>query len=91
MSDLISRSTLLKMLNYNKEMHEDESGETRQLIAVDINKMIEYIERMPVAYDVNAVVVELIEEANNTIVDFKKDKYIYTSKAIEIVREGGVE
>ena len=37
------------------------------------------------------VVEEIMEEAHNTIVDFKLDKYVYTRKAIEIVKGGGVE
>ena len=57
--DLISRRRLLEILNYNKAIHEDESGETRQLIAIDINKMIEYVEKMPVAYDVDKVVEQI--------------------------------
>ena len=42
------------------------------------------------AYSVDRVVKEIIEEAHNTIVDFKLDKYVYTCKAIEIVKQGGV-
>lgn len=60
--DLISRSRLLEILNYNKAIHEDENGETRQLIAIDINKMIEYVEKMPTAYDVDKVVEQLADE-----------------------------
>lgn len=49
------------------------------------------VDSQPTAYDVHNVIVEIIEEANNTIVDFQKDKYVYTSKAIEIVRKGGID
>lgn len=62
MNDLISRNALLEMLNYNKAIHEDESGETRQLIAIDINKMIDYVKKMPTAYDVDKVVEQLMNK-----------------------------
>ena len=48
------------------------------------------VDAQPTAYDVNRVCAEIIEEANNTIVDFAKDKYVYTNKAINIVRKCGV-
>lgn len=47
------------------------------------------IDEQPTAYDVNKVVVRITEEAHNTVVDFKLDKYVYTRKVIEIVRAGG--
>jgi len=45
--DLISRSGLLNTLKYNRASHTDENGETRQLVAVDINRLIDYVEQMP--------------------------------------------
>ena len=48
------------------------------------------IQEQPTAYNPDKVVEEIIEEAHNTIVDFKLDKYIYTRKAIEIVKQGCV-
>lgn len=87
--DLISRSALLGMLNYNKAIHEDENGETRQLIAVDINKMIEYVEKMPTAYNVDKVVEKLQHPTNYTIVYGKH--YTTVERAAEIVKAGGVE
>lgn len=60
--DLISRSALLEMLRYNSALHTDESGETRQLVAVDIHKLIAYVEKMPTAFDVAKVVEQLEEE-----------------------------
>ena len=100
--DLISRSRLLETLNYNKAIHEDESGETRQLIAIDINKMIEYVEKMPTAYNVDKVVEQLEDEKRiafltlaNTGDKVKDAVYdevmVYLNTAIEIVKAGGVE
>ena len=50
-NDLISRAHLLEVLRYNAAEHMDENGETRQLVAIDINKLIEYVEKMPAASD----------------------------------------
>lgn len=57
--DLISRSALLGALQDIKEARTDENGETRQLIAVDINRLIEYVEQMPTAFDVDEAVADL--------------------------------
>ena len=86
MSDLISRSELLEeiksliiVLN-GKQIFSDDAKDT----------VLRIIDEQPTAYDIDKVVEEIIEEAHNTIVDFKLDKYIYTRKAIEIVKQGGV-
>ena len=93
--DLISRSRLLETLNYNKAIHEDENGETRQLIAIDINKMIEYVEKMPFAYDVDKVVEKLQEYQSAFPVDSQNDYFrgvgIGAKSCIEIVKAGGVK
>ncbi len=96
--DLISRSRLLETLNYNKAIHEDENGETRQLIAIDINKMIEYVEKMPVAYDVDKVVEQLAGEivcdgcsGYTNCFELNKRSECGTYKAIEkLVKAGGI-
>ena len=94
--DLISRSALLQTLKYTKAITEDENGETRQLIAIDINKMIEYVEKMPTAYDVNKVVEQLVELKNESNMLTAKCSVNIIAvgalrKAIEIVKAGGVE
>lgn len=93
MSDLISRSALLQMLKYNKAIHEDENGETRQLVAVDINKVIEYVEKMPTAYDVEAVEKELEAFKTTTWSDFMEEEVeiINLERAKKIVRAVGKE
>lgn len=103
MSDLISRTALLEVLKYNREEHTDENGETRQLIAIDIDKMIEYVEKMPTAYDVDAV-VEKMEEITDKAVggchtlepcphmaDDTKCMDCITERFTEVVRSGGKE
>lgn len=66
--DLISRSALLEMLHHNKALHTDENGETRQLIAIGVNRLIEYVEKMPTAFDVDKVVkrLESLQECTYT-------------------------
>lgn len=66
--DLISRGLLLEVLRYNAAEHTDENGETRQLVAVDIHKVIEYVEQMPTAFDVDKVVEELEDEEADALV-----------------------
>lgn len=99
MGDLISRSELLEMLKSSKVKQEDSFGNTRQLIAIDIDKLIKYIESMPDAYDVGKV-AECIEyggvcEGNRQCsscdlivcpVDF-----IERDEAVKIVVQGGDE
>lgn len=97
MSDLISRSALIKALseaedNYRAEHHDcvmnDDPFSDGILSAMF--SVFQIVKSQPTAYSVDKVIEEIIEEAHNTIVDFKLDKYIYTRKAIEIVKQGGV-
>ena len=97
MSDLISRSELIKALseaedNYRAEHHDcvmnDDPFSDGILSAMF--SVFQIVKSQPTAYSVDKVVEEIIEEAHNTIVDFKLDKYVYTCKAIEIVKQGGV-
>lgn len=70
--DSISRSALLEMLRYNKEVHTDETGETRQLIAIDIDKLIDYVENMPAAFDWVPVKERLPEEGQEVLASVKE-------------------
>ena len=101
--DLISRSALLQTLKYTKAITEDENGETRQLIAIDINKVIEYVEKMPTAYNVDKVVEQLEEYSSGDVCSRFSGGCPYLNNpdvhcehcavmmAIEIVKAGGVE
>jgi hypothetical protein len=76
MSDLISRSTLLKKL--------------KELNWLDDTPLEDIINEQPTAYDVEKVVAELEEEKKYCSYHPKtKDEAI--NKAIDIVRKGGVE
>ena len=81
MSDLISRSELIDYFYCGIDDKPIIDG-------ISDRKIIDIIKNQPTAYDVGKVVKEIIEEAHNTIVDFKLDKYVSTCKAIEIVKAG---
>ena len=76
MSDLISRSKLLKEI-------ETWGG--------CVEALHEYIENMPTAYDIDKVVEELETNKQNALeVEESIKKYNVWNKAIEIVKQGGV-
>lgn len=89
--DLISRSALLQTLKYTKAITEDENGETRQLIVIDINKVIEYVEKMPNAYNLDKVVEQLEDKVEHCLEmrDWRGQSEL--EDAIEIVKAGGVK
>ena len=85
MSDLISRSQLLKQI-------ETWGG--------CVEALHDYIQIMPTAYDINKVVEELNELDVKSITRYKNgnfgnfdgvEYYIKKRKAIEIVKQGGVQ
>ena len=91
MSDLISRSELIKFF----EAHMRTAEDFREII---IN-IIPTIKNQPTAYDIDKVVVELNELDVTAIRRYEggtfgnyegTDYYIEKSKAIEIVKQGGV-
>lgn len=99
LSDLISRSAVLKQLEdwkKNWENTEDSYEKTWTLTCIDF--YIRLITNQPTAYDVEKVVAELIQFGLNSM-----DKQIYDSdtyydgvsvairKACNIVKRGGVE
>lgn len=48
------------------------------------------IDKQPTAYDVHEVMVQIGQEADNTVVDGKLGMYVYTQKVLDIVKEGGI-
>ena len=106
MSDLISRSELLKMLHYNKAIHGGCEDDETKLIAIDIDKVIEYVEQMPTAFDIEEVVEQLEEEREYSYANFEEyvcdksfgsdvecDDFFHKGleRAIEIVKRGGID
>lgn len=99
MSDLISRSELLKMLRSSKVKQEDSFGNTRQLIAMDIDKLIKYVENMPDAYNVEKVaecidyggVCEGNRQCSSCDLIVCPVDFIEREKAVKIITQGGDE
>ena len=93
MSDLISRSALIKHLT-DWRLQEcpvgicDEETETYKTIC----ECIEAVEEQPTAHDVEKVVAELKKQKSD-LTDWAEDKAfeIGIERAIEVVRKGGVE
>ena len=94
--DLISRSKLLEMLNYNKAIHEDNAN--GKIIVVPVDEIIKYVEKMPTAYNVDKV-VEQLEECRKKYQRLCKEQgenedeamNIHFRGAINIVKAGGLE
>ena len=94
MSDLISRSVLIKVLK-DRATNEAIMG---YMTAYDVtNSIIDEVEEQPTAYDIDEVVEKLEIErktANNTYNSFNMGvdlgRVFSLEKAIEIVKQGGV-
>ena len=96
MSDLISRSELIKVLK-DRSTNEAIMG---YMTAYDVtNSIIDEVEEQPTAYDIGKVVEELKELDDKSITRYKNgnfgdfdgvEYYIKKRDAIEIVKKGGV-
>ena len=94
MSDLIIREDVIKLVNqFVFGLCKEQNDEVRRTF----NK---YIEKMPTAYDVDKVVEEFEENASRYTKKYvtpygnngyRDTKAISIQKAIEIVKQGGVE
>ena len=98
--DLISRSSLLQTLKYNKAINEDDAK--GKMMAIPVDNVIEYVGKMPTAYNVDKVVEQLEDEkriafltlanTGDKVKDAVYDEVMaYLKTAIEIVKAGGVE
>lgn len=96
MDDLISRSAVINLL---RELRIDN-------VAVNDKRLVEHIDELPTAYNVDKVVKELEEEREYSYADFEEyaqekspcldaeyDDFFHRGleRAIKIVRKGGVE
>ena len=96
MSDLISRSELIKVLK-DRATNEAIMG---YMTAYDVtNSIIDEVEEQPIAYDIGKVVKELEELDDKSITRYKNgnfgdfdgvEYYIKKREAIEIVKQGSV-
>lgn len=96
MSDLISRSALIQTLKYNKAINEDDAKGKMMVIPVD--NVIEYVEKMPTAYNVDKVVEQIKKKGSihclNSSCDGDCalcDYGVSVRDIIDLVKEGGVE
>ena len=93
MSDLISRSELLKRFLVNKDGHRIPERDCDNFeVTVSIKDVKTIIKEQPTAYDIDKVVEELEQLKNKGSVT-KSEKLITNAcvnKAIEIVKQGGV-
>lgn len=98
MSDLISRSALLDAMNYNRKINADENG----VLAIEISSLIDYVEKMPTAYDVDDVAKKLamlsteydkgaISYRVENLDDYEHGKAFAYRQAINIVKRGGID
>ena len=86
MSDLISRSELLKRFLVNKDGHRIPERDCDNFeVTVSIKDVKTIIKEQPTAYDIDKVVAELESDDRHTF-----DGCINKRKAIEIVKQGGV-
>lgn len=86
MSDLISRSALLKKIAEEYDLNYGE-------ILINPERFYEMVETVPTAYSIEKVVAEL-EELPNREADYyyaNSNDVIDREDAIEIVKRGGVE
>ena len=103
MNDLISKSALIDALKIHFDSCFREDGELfysdHICTSDDVVDLIKLVENQPTAYDVDKVVVELNELDVTAIRRYEggtfgnyegTDYYIEKSKAIEIVKQGGI-
>ena len=93
MSDLISRSALIEILEDYE--NDDWNKNVSAMLPSVVDDCIDFIENMPIAYDIDKVVEELDKSSKwvnetNEYGDDDGNDYIPLSKAIEIVKHGGV-
>ena len=99
MSDLISRSELLKRFCINKDGHRIPERDCDNFeVTVSVKDIKTIIKEQPTAYDVDKVIKELNKLDVKAIKRYKggtfgdyegTDYYIKKSEAIEIVKAGG--
>ena len=91
MSDLISRSELLKRFCINKDGHRIPERDCDNFeVTVSVKDVKTIIKEQPTAYDVDKVVEELELHSFELGTDTLPAHYVRLNEAIEIVKQGGV-
>lgn len=83
---LIDADEILKALQYNTKTVIGEIKDVNGLVAVDMKTLMNFIEKMPTAYDVEAVVAKLEASAEGAKDSKDLGKWSAYQKAISIVR-----
>ena len=90
MSDLISRSELLKRFCINKDGHKIPERDCDNFeVTVSIKDVKTIIKEQPTAYDVDKIVKELELHSFELGTDTLPVHYVRLNEAIEIVKAGG--
>ena len=91
MSDLISRSELLKRFCINKDGHRIPERDCDNFeVTVSVKDIKTIIKEQPTAYDVDKVVEELELHSFELGTDSLPVHYVRLNEAIEIVKQGGI-
>ena len=91
MSDLISRSELLKRFCINKDGHRIPERDCDNFeVTVSVKDIKTIIKEQPTAYDVDKVIKELELHSFELGTDTLPVHYVRLNEAIEIVKQGGV-
>ena len=91
MSDLISRSELLKRFCINKDGHRIPERDCDNFeVTVSVKDIKTIIKEQPTAYDVDKVVEELELHSFELGTDTLPAHYVRLNEAIEIVKAGGI-
>ena len=91
MSDLISRSELLKRFCINKDGHRIPERDCDNFeVTVSVKDIKTIIKEQPTAYDIDKVVEELELHSFELGTDTLPVHYVRLNEAIEIVKQGGV-
>ena len=91
MSDLISRSELLKRFCINKDGHRIPERDCDNFeVTVSVKDIKTIIKEQPTAYDVDKVVEELELHSFELGTDTLPAHYVRLNEVIEIVKQGGV-
>ena len=91
MSDLISRSELLKRFCINKDGHRIPERDCDNFeVTVSVKDIKTIIKEQPTAYDIDKVVEELELHSFELGTDTLPVHYVRLNDAIEIVKQGGV-
>lgn len=79
----------MRLIDADELMNKLQTNEASDFFgSITCAEFMDFISEQPTVYDIDKVVSNIISEAKDTIVDFEIGKFVNTSKAIEIVKQG---